>query len=102
MFKLPVCPSCKSTYYYKDVRKTLTEKNVKCKYCKKEIRVLKTRGKIIIGTSVLLLSVLINIFIIKYLNVYSVIPLLICTSLLIIIGIAIYPYFVNFKPLDKK
>lgn len=104
MFRLPLCPHCKTVYHYKDTRKTLKKKHCTCYHCKKDFSAGIFPGILVIGGIILILSILTNIFLLSRMKNLNLIELFISTILFLGLLYILIPFFVSFKkePEDKK
>ena len=98
MFKLPVCPHCKTVYSYKEVKNNNKKKTIICYHCKKEFK--NSRAVFfVIGFIVSLAAVLINIFLLNTLsgNFVSIIPVIIVSIGAVLLGWILTPFFIKYK-----
>lgn len=102
MFRLPVCPYCHTVYRYGRVRKIeRKEKTVTCYHCKKEFRVKRTGGTVVLGAIVFLLAVATNIMLLNGMTSFSPAPLIAFTVGYIILGFVLLPFFIDFSKTEK-
>lgn len=102
MFKLPVCPYCHTVYRYKRVRKIdRKEKTIICYHCKKEFKVKRLKGTVVLGAIVLVLAVMTNLAILNSLENLNLTPLIVSTVAYVILGLILFPFFIDFKKIKK-
>lgn len=103
MFKLPVCPYCHTVYRYNRVRKIeLKEKNKVCYHCKKEFKIERIKGFLVLGAVVFVLAVATNLFLLNSLETPDLTMPIVFTLIYVIIGLICIPFFINFKKAEKK
>lgn len=103
MFKLPVCPYCRTVYRYNRVRKIeLKEKTKVCYHCKKEFKIERFKGFFVLGAVVFVLAVATNLFLLNSLETLNLTPLLVFTVIYVILGLVCIPFFINFKKSENK
>lgn len=104
MFKLPVCPNCKATYYYKDVKKSAKKSCDLCHHCKKEFKVKKFAGFAVLAVLVLIAAVALDVIFLVIMPSFSFLLLFSVAVAFILIGYFMYPFFVSFKQIknDKE
>ena len=101
MFKLPLCPYCKTVYNYKEVKEN-KKRIIKCYNCKRNFK-RSIKGYLLLFSLVIFITILINVAILKassainegliIVSILSIIAVLICLLLL--------PFFVSYKINDK-
>lgn len=98
MFKLPVCPHCKTVYGYKEVNENKKKKVIKCYHCKKEFHNSRT-GIAVLAAIVLVIAIVLNIIILNSSseNFFCIIPMAIISITAVIIGMLLIPFFINYK-----
>lgn len=102
MFKLPVCPYCHTIYRYNKVRKIdRKEKTLVCYHCKKEFKVKRLRGMVVLGAIILLLAVGTNLVILNNLEGLNFTPLIVSTVAYVILGFIFVPFFIDFRKIKK-
>lgn len=102
MFKLPVCPYCNTVYRYKRVRKIdRKEKTLMCYHCKKEFKVKRLSGMVVLGAIVLVLAVVTNLVILNSLEYLNLTPLIVSTVAYVILGFIFVPFFIDFRKIKK-
>ena len=102
MFRLPVCPHCKTVYHYKDTKRTLKEKNTVCYHCQKPFRATLFPGILIIGGIVLVLSILTNILLLTRMTSLNLIVLFLSTLIYLGLLYLLIPFFISFKKTDQE
>lgn len=105
MFKLPVCPHCKTIYRYGDVRKLIFRRKEKCYHCNNEFKVSKIKI-LILFLIVALITAIFNLFQLYMIEDLSFMALMITNILFVTAGLFMIPFFISFKNLknntDKK
>lgn len=96
MFKLPVCPHCKTIYRYKDVKKEEVKKECTCYHCGKKFRVSKKKI-LILFLIIALITVIFDILALCMIACTSFIGLMILNIIAVTAGFFLIPYFVEFK-----
>lgn len=102
MFRLPVCPHCKTVYSYKEVKENNKKKLIKCYHCKKEFK-NNRRGLIILGLMVLVLTAAFNVFMLNNSSdiFVSVVLIAVISVIAVLIGILLIPFFIGYKKAKK-
>lgn len=103
MFRLPVCPHCRTVYRYGDVVKNKHHKKIQCYNCKKYFRQSK-KGYLMLGLLVFLVSLIINIVTIAiFKDIFkSVVPMFIISVVIIFIGLLLTPLFIKYKNIKSE
>ena len=104
MFRLPVCPHCKTVYRYKEVKENNRKKVIQCYHCKKEFRNSRA-GIIVLALIVCVAAALINVFILNITsdNFVSIIPISVISVIAVLIGMVLVPFFISYKkPKDNN
>lgn len=98
MFKLPVCPYCKTVYRYKDVKKNSKKSVIKCYHCKQEFKNSR-KGFVVLALIVIIAAVLLNVFILNITsdNFMSVVPIAFVSIGAVLIGLLLAPFFIKYK-----
>ena len=96
MFKLPVCPHCKTIYRYKDVKKELRKKECECYHCGKKFRVSKKKI-LILFLLIALITAIFDVLALYMIAGTSLIGMIIMNIITVTAGFFLIPYFVNFK-----
>ena len=96
MFKLPVCPYCRTVYTSKEVKKISKSKIHKCYHCNKKFKVSYIKGRIIFLAADIIVLVLINFFILKFIKQSNIYICLAVTMVLISISFLLLPRTVKF------
>lgn len=101
MFKLPICPYCKTVYSYKEVKNN--KKEFICYHCKNKIKVKKAKGFFVLFILISILATAVNTLILKIIEniTNSFLPLFIASFLCVLIGFLLFPYFTHYIK-DKK
>lgn len=97
MFRLPLCPHCKTVYSYKETRKMLRQKKCSCYHCKKHFRASVFPGIFVIGGIIVALSILTNLLLLSRMTYLNVILLFVLTLLYLGLLYILLPFFVSFK-----
>lgn len=96
MFKLPVCPHCKTIYRYKDVKKEAVKKEFKCYHCGKKFRVSKKKI-LILFLIIALITAIFDVLALCMIAGTSFIGLMILNIIAVTAGFFLIPYFIEFK-----
>lgn len=98
MFKLPVCPHCKTVYSYKEVKENNKKKDIECYHCKKEFHNSRI-GVAVLAVIICVIAMVINIFILNKSTeiIVSLIPISIVSIIAVLIGILLIPFFISYK-----
>ncbi|MCH5298517.1 MAG: hypothetical protein J1E96_02020 [Ruminococcus sp.] len=102
MFRLPVCPHCRTVYHYGDVRKSKREKVIQCYHCKKSFTQSK-KGFIVLFAIAAAAAVIVNIMILSRNDdiIGTIIPITIVSVIAVISAMIFAPYFITYKK-DKN
>lgn len=102
MFKLPICPHCKTVYYYNEVMKN-KDKICTCYNCKNKFRQSKKVGYLILFLIIAVITVAINILVINLCrDIIKALPFMFIFSIIaVIIGLFISPFFVKYIPVGQ-
>ena len=98
MFKLPVCPHCKTVYSYKEVKENNKKKTINCYHCKKDFHNSR-KGLVVLALIICTAAVLVNVFVLSFSaeNIVSIIPISVISAVAVIIGIVLIPFFITYK-----
>ena len=98
MFKLPVCPHCKTVYRYKEVKENNKKKIIECYHCKKEFHNSRI-GIAVLAVIICVIAVLINIVILNRTAdvLASIVPISIVSITAVIIFLLLIPFFISYK-----
>ena len=96
MFKLPVCPHCKTIYRYKDVKKEEVKKECTCYHCGKKFRVSKKKI-LILFLIISLITAIFDVLVLYMVAGTSLIGLIIINIIAVSVGFFLIPYFAEFK-----
>ena len=105
MFRLPVCPHCKTVYRYGDIKKQMIKKEGTCYHCKKRFKIKRFPGILVLLAIIVLLCVVINILLLTKAVSLDILTMLIMFSITIIFLVAGYfllPFFVSFRKAEKE
>ena len=102
MFRLPVCPHCKTVYHYKDTKKATKEKISVCYHCKKEFKASIFPGIFIIGAIVVALNILVNILLLSRMTGLNLLLLFIVTILFLGLIYILLPFFTTFSKTEDS
>lgn len=97
MFKLPVCPHCKTVYHYRDTKNAVKQKEIECYHCQKKIKAGIFPDILVSGVILLLLCILTNLLMLSRMNTLNLYLLFIVTLLYIMLFILTVPFFVRFR-----
>lgn len=96
MFKLPVCPHCKTIYRYKDVNRLLYKKSAKCYRCGKSFRVSRKKF-LILFLIIALITAIVDAFELYVIEDISFLALMLTNIITVFIGFLFLPYFCGFR-----
>lgn len=96
MFKLPICPHCKTIFRYKDVNRLLYKKNVECYHCGKKFRVSRKKF-FILFLIIALITAIVDAFELYVIEDISFLALMLTNIITVFIGSLLLPYFCEFK-----
>lgn len=98
MFRLPVCPHCKTVYSYKEVKENNKKKTIKCYHCNKNFR-NERKGIIALMIAVCFFAALINVIVLYNSSGDSIpiVPMFIISVIAIVIGLILVPFFISYK-----
>lgn len=99
MFRLPVCPYCKTVYSYKEVRKNKNEKIIECYHCKNNFRVSNIKGYAVLALIVATVAVTLNLIVLNLTAdfISSIFPLVIISITAVLVFILFGPFFSEYK-----
>lgn len=101
MFQLPVCPYCNTIYRYKDVKKTIGEKEHTCYHCNKKFAVKKFPGVLVLWLLLILVAVVINVVMLLIMPILQIIPVIVTSILAVLLALVFIPYFMGYKKIDE-
>ncbi len=100
MFKLPVCPYCKTVYDYKEVKEN-KNKIIKCYHCKRNFK--KINKSFILLFLIVVISIIINTAIFSVSDTIK--QGLIFAGIVSVIAVLLYlllsPYFISYKSFEN-
>lgn len=96
MFKLPVCPHCKTIFRYKDVKKEAVKKECTCYHCGKKFRVSKKKI-LFLFLIIALITAIFDVLALYMIAGTSFIGLMILNIIAVTAGFFLIPCFVEFK-----
>lgn len=96
MFKLPVCPHCKTIYRYKDVKKELNKKECICYHCGKKFRASKKKI-LILFLIIALITAIFDVLALYMIAGTNLIGMIIMNIIAVTAGFFLIPYFTEFK-----
>lgn len=103
MFKLPVCPHCKTVYRYKDTVNAIKEKDNVCYHCHKKFKAKIFPYILVEAILLIALSIGANLLILSRLSTFNLFPLFAVTTGFLLIIIVMIPFFTRFlKTEDEK
>lgn len=97
MLKLPVCPHCRTVYYYSDVMKSTKNKRMECYHCKKKFAVKKWKGRCTFMAAVAVIMAVIDVLLLNVVKMKSAIPIMIFTVICVGLSLLLLPYTVKYK-----
>jgi NADH:ubiquinone oxidoreductase subunit K len=99
MFRLPVCPYCKTVYSYKEVRNNKNEKIIECYHCKNNFRVSNIKGYAVLPLIVATVAVTLNLIVLNLTAdfISSIFPLVIISLTAALVFILFSPFFSGYK-----
>ncbi len=101
MFKLPVCPHCRTVYRYKDTKNAILKKDTECYHCHQQFRI-KLFPYVLIEAAVLIaVCIGVNLLILSRLSSFDLFPLFAVTIGILLIVIVLIPFFTHFIKVDK-
>lgn len=103
MFRLPVCPHCKTVFHYRDVWKIKNKKTEKCYHCGKSFKVSRV-GYLVLLLIVVLLSVVVNVMILSSMSniLSSIAPIIIFSLTVVVLALIFTPFFIIFKRINGR
>lgn len=104
MFRLPLCPYCKTVYSYKDVKKIRKEKTHICYHCGKKFKAGMFPQSLVLFLIVFVLCIAVNILILSNASDFDtilVIIMLLVTIIFLVAGYFLIPFFTGLKKTDK-
>lgn len=102
MFKLPVCPHCKTVYRYGDTIQAVKNKNNICYHCKKEFKARYISAIILLLAFAIIIGVAIDIAMLYKMIELNLVLLFIINIILIVVFCFLLPFFVKFKKTEIK
>lgn len=102
MFRLPVCPHCKTVYRYKDTKKEIKLKQDTCYHCKKEFKASIFPGILVGGGILTALCIVINILLLFRMRELQIWLLFLITLLFILLIYLVIPFFTVFKKTETQ
>ncbi len=100
MFKLPVCPYCKTVYRYGDVKKSINNKKIKCYHCNKNFKVSK-KGIAVWFALLVMSGAVINLLEMCIFKNIDFIALNISNVVVILVFLLFIPFFIRYKKTDN-
>lgn len=103
MFKLPVCPYCKTVYSYKDVKNNRNNKEIECYHCKNKFKQIKISGFAVLAIILIISAVIINLIILNLTAKFitSIIPLMVVSIIAVLLFMLINPFFIKYKEIKN-
>lgn len=101
MFRLPVCPHCKTIFRYADVKKTMLNRKQVCYHCNKQFKISKIKI-LILFLIIALFCAIINVFQLYMIENLSFIGLIVTNIIIVTIGVFLIPFFISYKSMDKS
>ena len=99
MFKLPVCPYCKTVYSFGEVRKNKSKKVIKCYHCKNLIKQSIFPGYAVLAAIIFAAAVILNLIILNMTAEFitSIIPIILISLAAVILFLILSPFFTGYK-----
>lgn len=101
MFKLPVCPYCKTVYRYTDVKKTINNKNACCYHCGKRFKISK-KGLGVWFALLVFTGAVINLLELCIFKNINFLALNISNIIIIIAFMLLIPFFISYKNAENN
>lgn len=101
MFKLPVCPHCKTVYRYKDTVNAIKQRDNECYHCHKKFKAKIFPYVLVEALILIALSIGANLFILSRLSTFNLFPLFAVTIGFLLIIIVLLPFFTHFKKTEE-
>ncbi len=101
MFKLPVCPYCKTVYRYKDTVNAVRKKENECYHCHKKFKAKIFPYILIEAVVFIALSIGMNLLILSRMSSFNLLPLFASTIGFLLIIILLIPFFTCFKKSEE-
>lgn len=102
MLKLPICPYCGFKFDYSKARKTLSEKQVKCKKCGKIMSVSYKLAAAKTAVVFFVFLVFVNTVYLFHSKSRTIIPNIVLTVVFIFVYLAIIPLKIKFGKIDGQ
>lgn len=107
MFKLPVCPYCKTVYSYGDVKKNKNKKVIECYHCKNQIKQRKFPDYAVSAVILAAAAVILNLVVLNMTAdfITSIIPIVLISVTAVILFLITIPFFTGYKKvkgIEKK
>ncbi len=96
MFKLPVCPHCKTVYRYGDVKREMRKKKCVCYHCKGQFRAVKKKI-LFLFLIIALITAIFDVLELYMMKGASFVGLMITNVTALTVGFFLIPFFVSFK-----
>jgi membrane protein YdbS with pleckstrin-like domain len=96
VFKLPICPHCRTIYRYGDVRKNLNTKIHTCYHCKKQFKT-SFSGLWILLLIIIAIGIIVNLIEISVFARTNVTALLVTNIILVLFFLLFVPFFTKFR-----
>jgi hypothetical protein len=99
MFKLPVCPYCKTVYGYGEIRKNKNKKIIQCYHCKNNFKQNHFPGCAVSAVILIAAAVVWNLIILNMTAdfITSIIPIILISVTAVIIFMILIPFFTSYK-----
>lgn len=99
MFKLPVCPYCKTVYSFSEVRKNKNKKIIKCYHCKNEFKQKIFPGYAVLAAILFAAAIVLNLTILNMTAEFitSIIPIIIISLTAVLLFMLLIPFFTGYK-----
>ena len=102
MFRLPVCPHCKTVYRYSDTKKEIKLKQDTCYHCKKPFKASIFPGVLVGGGILLILCIITNILLLFRMKELQIWLLFLVTLFFFLLIYLIIPFFTVFKKTETE
>ena len=102
MFRLPVCPHCRTVYHYRDTVKAVQKKENRCYHCEQGFRAKLFPGVLIPIVLGIGLCIATNLLLLSQMKSLTLWWLLLCTLLYFALIAVVTPFFARFGKEEKQ